>query len=111
VPRSSQHKTRPSPAVEEVVCNLGLLREEIRITHPDVVVFFTGTNYDGRLRQTFPGATLERLSPFVSRVKQDQLLPRRSYRTSHPKYLRLSRNWQVLDEIAGYIAKDGESAG
>jgi hypothetical protein len=105
----SQHKTRPSPVVEEAVCRLGLLRAEIRITRPDAIVFFTGSSYDGRLRETFPGAALDRLSRFVSRVRHEEL-PWHSYRTSHPNYLRLSGNWQVLEEIASQVAGGREPA-
>lgn len=108
--KASQSKTRPCPAVEQAVCSLGLLPAEIEITRPEVVVFFTGRRYDGRLRETFPGASLERLSPFVCRVTHAGL-PFHSYRTYHPAYLRRSRNWGVLDEVVGFASEAARPAG
>jgi hypothetical protein len=97
-----QYQVRPSPAVEEAVCRLRLLPDEIDIIRPDVAVFFTGSGYDGRLRETFPGVVFHRVSKLVSRLEHGQL-PRHSYRTAHPKYLQLSGNWRVLDELSQLV--------
>lgn len=85
------------------MCRLGLLPHEVNIIRPDVAVFFTGSRYDGRLRETFPGVVFHRVSRLVSRLEHPQL-PLHSYRTSHPKYLRLSGNWSVLEQLGQLVA-------
>src|SRR5438045_2506730 len=40
--------------VEDSVARLALLEAELRILKPDIAVFFTGPDYDARLRTTFP---------------------------------------------------------
>jgi hypothetical protein len=94
-----QHRTRPLPAVEDAVCRLAVLTGEVGVMRPNVAVFFTGSSYDGRLRETFPGIGFHRVSRLVSRLEHGGL-PYHSYRTAHPKYLRLSGNWSVLDELS-----------
>lgn len=95
---------RPASDVEEAVSSLGLLQKEIEITRPDVVVFFTGPNYDGRLVATFPGVTFEQTSSTESlrclATVRHRQLPTRSFRTYHPAYLRRRGKWSVLDAIA-----------
>lgn len=85
-----QNRTRPSPEVEEIICNnFPLLPHEIKILSPDVVLFFTGPYYDDRLQRTFAGSVLEAVDdmPFnlLCRVIHDKL-PYHSYRTYHPGY-------------------------
>ncbi|HEX6041764.1 hypothetical protein [Longimicrobium sp.] len=88
-----------SPGLEDAVCGLDLLQGEIRVTRPDVVIFFTGPSYDGRLASTFPGVAFNRVSGNLFQL-QHPALPAQSYRTYHPRYLRRSGRWKVLDEIA-----------
>jgi len=97
-----QCERRPEPAVEEAVSRLGLLPAEIAITQPDAVIFFTGPRYDDRLRSTFPGLSLNPVLPAVARVEHTSL-PAPSYRTYHPRYLRRSGLWHVLDELVSRI--------
>jgi hypothetical protein len=91
-------KSRLTPDIEERLAQLRLLQREIVDFTPDVVVFFTGPRYDARLKSSFPGARFEPAGPLLARVVHDDLPPR-TYRTYHPKYLRLSRHWGVLDEL------------
>jgi hypothetical protein len=95
---------RPEYDVEESICRLRILEQEISITKPDAVVFFTGPNYDQRLIDTFDGVEFSAHSPMLARLKHP-LLPRQTYRTYHPNYLRRSRNWGVLEVIARGIQK------
>ncbi len=71
-----------------------LLRGEIEILQPDVVIFFSGPNYDEHIQQSFIGSIFESIDGFtlreVSRINHE-LLPQHTYRTYHPKYLRLSK--------------------
>ena len=85
--------------MEEAVSRLALVPKEIEVTRPDVVVFFTGRRYDGRLRETFLGVSIRPVSKLIAQVEHEQL-PGHSYRTSHPNYLRLSSKWGVLAELA-----------
>jgi hypothetical protein len=91
-------KSRVSAGVEERVAALRLLQLEIATYRPEVVVFFTGPRYDQRLLASFPGSVLEPAGPFLSRVIHPDL-PERSYRTYHPRYLRMSRNWGVVTDL------------
>lgn len=99
-----QNERRPSPEIEEWVARLGLLAMEIKVTRPDVVVFFTGPRYDARLEATFPGLRFEETGPKISRVIHPEL-PERSFRTYHPGYLRRSKQWGILSELAS-LAKN-----
>ena len=92
------NKKRPSRELEELICSIGLLRHELSITEPDVVVFFTGPSYDARLRTTFPGVKCERVNDFVNRLSHDAL-PEKAFRSYHPGYLKRSKHWPVIDEL------------
>jgi hypothetical protein len=91
-------RSRIAPEVEERIGELALLQEEIRAYEPDVVAFFTGPRYDARLLATFSGARLTPVTPQLARVIHPDL-PRRTYRTYHPRYLRMSKNWHALDVL------------
>ncbi len=91
-------RRRVTPEVEERVAALRLLQREISEFSPEVVVFFTGPRYDERLAMSFPGARFETAGPLLARVIHADL-PTRTFRTYHPRYLRMSRHWGVLDEL------------
>jgi len=91
-------RSRIPQEVEARISELALLQEEIRAYEPDVVVFFTGPRYDARLLATFPGAQLTPVTPQLARVTHPGL-PRRAFRTYHPKYLRMSKHWDALDVL------------
>jgi hypothetical protein len=94
-----QYGNRPPFEIEDKIRQLGILQEEIKITYPKVVVFFTGPSYDSCLKLTFPNVQFVPESGLLLRLEHPNL-PYNSYRTSHPKYLRLSRNWDVIEQIA-----------
>lgn len=104
-------RRRPPEEVERILSRLDLLPEEIRITRPDAVVFFTG-RYDERLRATFPGVALTPVPVPSARRPETVMrlahrdLPPRAFRTYHPRYLRMSRQWGVLDDLAALILRD-----
>jgi hypothetical protein len=97
-----QSNGRPDADAENDICRLGILQKEIDITQPDAVVFFTGPKYDERLKETFPGLKCTPEVGLLIRIKHP-CLPKLCYRTYHPKYLRFSRNWKVIQEIAEEI--------
>jgi hypothetical protein len=89
-----------------------MLPEQIRILKPDAIVFFTGLYYDNALETTFPGAEWIRCGdwklPLLLRVKHDEL-PKATYRTYPPGYLRRSKRFDVIDTIARQIQADFQS--
>jgi hypothetical protein len=94
----------PPRAILERVLQWRLLPKEIDIAKPDVVVFFTGPQYDGLLRETFPAARVEAVGDYIARVTAtDNSLPPHAYRTYHPKFLSFRRHWNVLSQIADRV--------
>jgi hypothetical protein len=88
-----QGRGRPSKDIEKIVCGFPILEKEIEILHPDLVIFLTGYGYDGRLQQTFPGVEYEAVEGATDKelVRLKHLnLPLNSFRTYHPKHLRMS---------------------
>jgi hypothetical protein len=88
----------------------GLLREEIQILGPDVVVFFSGPRYDSALRFEFPDMELSALSrrrsPAVVAVVRAAGLPPRTIRTYHPEYLQRSRQLGLIGEISRWAISE-----
>lgn len=82
-----------------------LLISEIEILNPDVCIFLVGPDFNFRLKKTFQDIEFEEIHSWKRRqfVKlKHPRLPERSYRTYHPKYLRLSKmEGPVLKHISG----------
>ncbi len=93
-----QDGNRPSAEVEEQICRMGLLPVEIEILEPDVTVFFTGPRYDARLRSTFSALQLVPVGDSIDRIEHPEL-PFHTYRTYHPKFLRLARKWHTISDL------------
>lgn len=98
-----QNKSRPCHQIENKICEaFPVLIKEIQISKPDVVVFFTGPNYDTRLKNTFPGSTLKTIEGYnlrtLARVSHKSL-PINSFRTYHPVYIRRSKFLKLEDII------------
>lgn len=110
--RIDQGRARLTQAVEAQVCALDLLRKELVLLAPDVVVLFTGPRYEARLYQTFPGLKLVRAS---ERFEHSMLaraecptLPRATFRTYHPGYLqRCPGGYDVIRAIAPLVRELG----
>lgn len=77
-----------------------LIREEIEILKPDVIIFLTGPNYENRVKKIFP---IVSSIPLVSSIRQEELSKFQfengvsAYRTSHPNYLQLSKKAKYID--------------
>jgi len=86
-----------------------LLLQEITVLAPTAVVFFTGPRYDQVLLKEFPGAQFSaigtRPARAVARVA-GSALPKSTFRTYHPNYLRRSKQWQVIEAVASAIMAD-----
>jgi hypothetical protein len=93
-------KGRPGADVEQrLLSHFDVVPAECRIAEPEVVVFFTGPEYDDVLRVAFPGLQFVPIPGVEERLLARLVhpgLPRRSFRTYHPKYLRLRDRWDVI---------------
>jgi hypothetical protein len=101
-------KRRPEWRVEQAICGTpcNILVKEVELFKPQVVVFFTGPDYDDRMRLTFTNLTLEPVEGVqyrrLARVAHPSLPPN-SFRISHPAYLLRSRQWSILCQLAALI--------
>lgn len=105
--RLDQSQNRPEEHIEELVCDaFPVLPYEIKITKPDVVVFFTGPYYDQRLIRTFEDAIFESINGYAAKtlariIHKD--LPYHSYRTHHPKYIYMSKQPHIFERILALV--------
>jgi hypothetical protein len=70
-----------------------LLVAEIALLKPKVCLFFTGPDFDDRLRHTFPELTYQQVTEWPERALARLVhpaLPANTFRTYHPNYLRRS---------------------
>lgn len=91
---------RPGEDLTSKVLGLRLLQRELTITRPDVVVFFTGPTYDRFLFDSFPDTAQSEIVPGLDHIRDDSgVLPPRTFRTYHPRYLRMARRWNLVQEV------------
>lgn len=82
-----------------------ILREEIRILEPSICLFYTGPAFDGRIRELFPNVEYVEVEGFDERrlvQLEHPSLPKHSYRSYHPNYL---RQQGLEDDFLGFIAR------
>ncbi len=96
--------------VERDLARLGILRQEVSLLRPDVLVFFTGPSYDALLHTQFPEIKFEPLATFNERelayVRHPDL-PRRAVRLYHPAYLQRTRRFDpVIGEVVRALESD-----
>lgn len=105
------HKERAT-TIEEALCRIPLLQEEVAIAKPHVVVFFTGTGYEERLKATFPAVSVKAVADYDLRYLArlvHPLLPYHSYRTYHPGYLkRKSLIEPIVSQIVQSVEKEAK---
>lgn len=85
---------RPPHSIEKKLISLSsILTSEIEILKPDVVIFFSGPNFDWHISNNFNNPLFSTIQGFsgreLSRVEH-KLLPKHTYKTYHPRYLRQS---------------------
>ena len=99
-----QNKRLAAKSVTEALRSVSLLRQEIGVLRPDAVVFFAGRAYEYAIthRQYFPDAVFCPHSRLWSEVRASGL-PKAAAKTYHPKYLRLSKQFGVLEEISEWM--------
>ncbi len=105
--RVDHMKKRAEVRIEDLICIIPLLKREIEIVKPDVVVFFTGPDYEERLVCTFPGVRIKKISEYdlkhLAQLEHSQL-PSRTFRTYHPGYLsRQGLTNHVITKIAELV--------
>ena len=107
-----QNKGLPSKANAESLRKISLLREEISILRPDAVIFFTGPASIWTIEQEpyFPDAEFQLRSPKWWTIAASGL-PERAVLTYHPKYLRMSKGFGVLEEIAEWMKQKSPDSG
>ena len=101
------HKASRPTEIEDAICRVPLLAKEIGIVKPDVLVFFTGPEYEARLISTFEGISLKAVPGYPFKFLAQlihPLLPLHSYRTYHPNYLSRQKMLKpIVDKIAEMV--------
>ena len=84
-----------------------LLKEEIAILRPDIVVFLTGTKYDGWIDKVFKPARKEVMPEgFLNKLSViDGSLPKRTFQTKHPRTLLGSKKTGIPNKYHEVLAK------
>jgi len=111
-------KTNPPSELETKMAKLqaNLFQDELTILRPDVCIFLSGPYYDKYLKLLIQECNFSRCSDVterkLARVTRNGLpeLPECTYRTYHPKYLRLSNQWHYLAEIRRLAKIEAECA-
>lgn len=84
-------KGAPSSQIIQATLNsFPVVKEEIRILQPNIIIFFTGPNYDRYLKDSFEYLSLNPMEGWNSRKLAKvaaKELPINSFRTYHPRYL------------------------
>jgi hypothetical protein len=85
-----------------------IIPQEVKILSPDVVIFFTGPNYDHLIKNTFTDVNFEPVGDFsirqLAKINSENL-PCNTYRTYHPGYLWRIGFHKVKDAIIDNINK------
>ncbi len=107
----AQNGKKPKGRVADSISTLDdVLRDELRILQPKVCVFFTSWHYDDRLQKLFDGVKFEPVNSTDS-YKLARLdhpsLPKHTYRTYHPNYLRFSRREAGFIELMEQVGPMG----
>lgn len=99
-------KNRPTDVIRSFENkHLNVIEEEVNILRPDIIIFFTGPNYEKRVEKIFP-ITLS--TPLVPSINERELAKFQlsngitAYRTYHPAYLHRNNKAEYRD----YICKD-----
>ncbi len=97
----------------EILNRLNLLPGEIEIIQPDLIVFFSGPNYDQAIQMQFDNQVkFKRVNSNIPEKEFAQLtIPNISdktkiYRTYHPRTLQQQQKWFYLDIIGHEASKE-----
>lgn len=90
----------------------GVLKEEIRITDPQLILFICGPDYDKLIRESLgdfsereviPTATSRQCAQLIFPVENTVLAGRTVIRTYHPAYLRRMRRREWAKDVVAYL--------
>ena len=99
--KTDHNKTTPTKELQKKA-NKGyhLLKDEIKIIKPDIVIFLTSWKYDNKIREVFKNVEFEIIEPRkLSRIKHHDL-PELTFRTYHPTYLQRSKQFdRIINKI------------
>jgi hypothetical protein len=91
---------RVSPQVAAELMKLNnVVYREIDLLKPEAVIFLTGYGYDNYIKETFPGIEFIKHTPGKVAALKHPVLPPKTFRTFHPKYLRISGKEKDVLEI------------
>jgi len=95
-----QNTTPSKDIIEKLVGGFHLLKEEIKIVKPDVVIFLTSWRYDDKIREVFKGVEFDVLEKRKLSQLSHKDLPSLTFRTYHPNYLQRSGHFnRILKEL------------
>lgn len=80
----------PFASIQEIQFeHFNVIQKEIEILNPDILVFFSGPNYDGHIKRTFGNLGRKSISGFTERqlCELNVLETVPAFRTYHPNYL------------------------
>lgn len=99
-------KNRPTDIIRSFENeHFNVIEEEVNILKPDIIIFFTGPNYEKRVEKIF---SITSSTPLVSSINERELAKFQlsngitAYRTYHPNYLQQNSKVEYRD----YICKD-----
>lgn len=104
-------KKSPKGKNLEIISGIdSMLIDEIRISKPNVCIFFTGPSLDFRIDSIFSGIEFIEIPGFKVRQLcqlKHQALPKHTFRSYHPNYLRLSkREPRFIEAIEQLLTHD-----
>ena len=110
--KADQNDGPPSRQLEEQLLKVfPVLQSELVISKPDVVIFFTGPAYDRLIASSLEGSHFQPVESTglpereFAQVKHE-VLPERSFRTYHPKHLRLRKMTDLVLSHIGRLCAD-----
>ncbi len=101
---------KPHGKYQKVISQLdGLIKDEIKIMEPKVCLFFTGPDYDKRLRNIMPDIEFIEIpgwSPNQLCLLKHPMLPIYTFRAYHPKSLKLRRlEANFIQTISDFVCR------
>ncbi|TXK71737.1 hypothetical protein [Mesonia sp. HuA40] len=88
--------------------NFKILEEEIKITKPDVIIFFTGNNWDKKIQYQIKDKI--KFTPIDTEIDSSELarliakpFPLHTYRVAHPITLQTQGKWNYMEKIISNI--------
>lgn len=88
------------------VKSFNVIRDEIRILKPDILIFLSGPNYDSLIAESLGDYTESEIDNFKTRqlcelIFKEDLGIKKALRTYHPRYLRMSKTTDEYFNVIG----------